>query len=377
MAGDPRQRVAVIYDAFPHYRKGIIEELAASERYKYYFVGGSAYSNPSIKAYEFKPGLAFLRTRRFSLGPLEIQTNILTGLLRNGISHCIFLGNPRFLSCWMLTPVLRLLGKRVYFWSHGWIDSTEPPLRRFVKQIFFRLPHALLLYGRRSKEIGIARGFAADNMHVIGNSLDYRNQKTIFSDLAERAPMELRREFNLPLDCKIIICTARVTWKCRFDILIDAASQLMADNHRLFLLIVGDGPETGSLSALAMSLGVAHQFRSACYEETTIAKLYKLSDLTVSPGKVGLTAMHSLAYGTPVISHNNFDNQMPECEAIVPGVTGDFFLENSSKDLARTIARWFDAHPVKPELECIRRVEIEFTPALQRRAIENALEATA
>jgi hypothetical protein len=95
--------------------------------------------------------------------------------------------------------------------------------------------------------------------------------------------------------------------------------------------------------------------------------------LTVSPGKVGLTAMHSMAYGTPVISHNTFDHQMPEVEAIVPGVTGDYFAEGSSEDLARVIAKWFDTHPTKPERECIDRIEAEFTPAFQRQVIEGAL----
>ena len=42
-----------------------------------------------------------------------------------------------------------------------------------------------------------------------------------------------------------------------------------------------------------------------------------MSDLTVSPGNIGLTAIHSLSYGTPVCSHSNFNNQMPESEAII------------------------------------------------------------
>jgi len=375
MVGDSRERVAVIYDAFPHYRKGVIEELAASENYKYYFFGNTAYRDSAIKAYTFKSGLEFVGTKSLYLGPFLVQMNILNGLLRNKISHCIFLGNPWFLSCWILTPILRLLGKRVYFWSHGWLVSNEPPLRRLVKRIFFRLPHALLLYGKRSKEIGVSRGFAADNIYVIGNSLDYRTQKRVFSELALRSPAELRRDFGFPLDRKIIICTAVVTRRCRFDLLINAASQLQAASEHVFLLIVGDGPERENLTKLAATLGVASQFLGACYDENTLAKLYKLSDLTVSPGKIGLTAVHSMAYGTPVISHNNPDNQGPEYEAIVPGVTGDFFIENSSEDLARVILRWFETHPAKPEKDCIDRVEVEFTPTFQKREIESALEA--
>jgi glycosyltransferase involved in cell wall biosynthesis len=141
--------------------------------------------------------------------------------------------------------------------------------------------------------------------------------------------------------------------------------------------LVGEGPEKESLESLALSLQVPHRFVGACYDEAVIAKLFKASDLTVSPGKVGLTAMHSMAYGTPVISHGNFDHQMPEVEAIVPGITGDVFSENSSEDLARVISTWFDQHPRKPERECINRIESDFTPAIQRRVIEATLSGRA
>ena len=367
-------RVAVIYDGFPHYRKGVIEELAASDNYDYYFFGNSTYRDTSIQGYDFEPGIKVVRTHSVAWRQVNVQTNIFNGLIRNNISHCIFLGNPWFVSYWVLTPILRLLGKKVYFWSHGWITPHEPRLRGTIKQLFFRLPHALLLYGHRSKEIGIARGFPAERMYVINNSLDFRLQSKIFESLAPLSQVELRNQLQLPLDPKIIICTARVTHKCRFDLLMHAATKLKFWNRNVFLLIVGDGPEKQTLSALATSLGLPHKFWGACYDEATIAKLYKAADLTVSPGKVGLTAMHSMAYGTPVISHGNFDHQMPEYEAIVPGVTGDFFAENSSDELARVIHKWFDEHPVKPERECIERIEAEFTPSFQRRAIENALQ---
>jgi glycosyltransferase involved in cell wall biosynthesis len=374
MSSGPKARVAVIYDGFPHYRKGVIEELASSNNYDYYFFGDSKYRDVSINAYDFKPGIKVVRTKSFSVGPFHFQTNILVGLLRNKISHCIFLGNPWFVSYWVLTPILRLLGRKVYFWSHGWISQHERPVRRTIKHLFFQLPGALLLYGRRAKKIGISHGFPPGTMHVISNSLEYSAQKRLFDRLAESSRTELRQEFQFPLDRKVIICTARVSQKCRFDVLMYAASNLQIANHGVFIVIVGDGPEKEALSVLATSLGLAHKFWGACYDEATIAKLYKASDLTVSPGKVGLTAMHSMAYGTPVISHDNFDHQMPEFEAIVPGVTGDFFAENSSDDLARVILNWFERHPVKPERECVERIEAEFTPSFQRRAIESALQ---
>jgi glycosyltransferase involved in cell wall biosynthesis len=373
MVAKLKARVAVVYDGFPHYRKGVIEELAASENCTYYFFGDSRYGEPSIESHDFKPHHNFVPTRSWSFGPFHVQRDIFSNILKFEISHCIFLGNPRFLTFWFLTPVLRLMGKPVFFWSHGWLAQDEHPVTKVLKNCFFRLADGLLLYGTRSKEIGISRGFRPRKMHVIGNSLDYTAQKAIFASLAGFSQCALRKELGLPDAAKIIICTARVTMKCRFDLLIKAAHRLRSQNLGLYVVIVGEGPEKESLSALAASLGVAHGFWGACYDEAIIARLYKSSDLTVSPGKVGLTAIHSMTYGTPVISHGNFDHQMPEYEAIVPGVTGDFFAENSVDALADAIAGWFRNHPFKPERECIERIEAKFTPAFQRRVIEGAL----
>jgi glycosyltransferase involved in cell wall biosynthesis len=370
----PKPRVAVIYDGFPHYRKGVIEELAASDRYDYFFFGDPTYREPSIKAYEFAPGIKAVRTRSFSLGPLYVQRRILRGILRNEITHCIFLGNPWFVSYWVLAPALRLLGKKVYFWSHGWIGAREPAARAWLKHLYFHMANELLVYGDRARRLGISHGFRPDRIHVIGNSLDYRTHKRVFEGLRASPPGEIRRQLDLPTDLKIIVCTARLTRGCRFDLLIQAASRLRQMQREVFVVLVGDGPERESLSKLAVKLGVAHRFLPACYDEARLARLYKAADLTVSPGKVGLTAIHSMAYGTPVITHDNPDHQMPEHEAIVPGVTGDFFAEDSSDDLARAIEKWINTHPTKPEQACIERVEASFTPMFQRSMIEAALQ---
>jgi glycosyltransferase involved in cell wall biosynthesis len=265
------------------------------------------------------------------------------------------------------------MGKHVYFWSHGWLSCQDPLLRRIIKAAFFRLPEGLFLYGRRARKIAISKGFRAERVHFVSNSLDYKSQKIIFNALASVPQVSVRRELDLPVGSRIIICTARLTTKCRFDILLLAVSKLIKGDPNHFVVLVGDGPERSSLSSLAQSLGVPHRFVGECYDEYVIARYFKASDLTVSPGKVGLTAMHSMAYGTPVISHSNLDHQMPEVEAIVPGVTGDLFTEDSAEDLARVIGAWFVDHPLKPEGECVSRIETEFTPVFQRQVIESVL----
>ena len=80
-----------------------------------------------------------------------------------------------------------------------------------------------------------------------------------------------------------------------------------------------------------------------CYDDNTIGELFYNAHACVSPGNVGLTAIHSLTFGCPVITHGNLPNQMPEFEAIKPGITGDFFEENNIEDLQKTILKWTEA----------------------------------
>ena len=54
--------------------------------------------------------------------------------------------------------------------------------------------------------------------------------------------------------------------------------------------------------------------------------------------------MHSMVFGTPCITHNDFPYQMPEFEAIKEGETGSFFKRDDINDLAKCIEKWFSTN---------------------------------
>ncbi len=74
-----------------------------------------------------------------------------------------------------------------------------------------------------------------------------------------------------------------------------------------------------------------------CYEEDVIGELIYNADICVSPGSIGLTAIHSLMYGTPVVTHNDLTTQGPEFEAIIEGYNGAFFEKDNVNDLCKKI----------------------------------------
>lgn len=142
------------------------------------------------------------------------------------------------------------------------------------------------------------------------------------------------------------------------------------------LLIIGDGEEKENLEKYAAeNLSKENvKFYGSCYDEDIIGKFFSQASLCVSPGNVGLTAIHSLSYGTPICTHNNFENQGPEAEAIVDGKTGFYFEENNVQDLCNKTLQWITEHPSKSkELinDCYRIIDEYYNPYFQEKVFLN------
>ena len=124
-------------------------------------------------------------------------------------------------------------------------------------------------------------------------------------------------------------------------------------------------------------LGLTNQvwFYGACYDERRIAELLYNADLCVSPGNVGLTAMHAMTFGCPVISNDNFSTQMPEFEAIEDGKTGTFFKENDIESLAEAISRWRDSSPDRELVRkaCYKVIDEKYNPHLQLETLKKVI----
>jgi hypothetical protein len=88
--------------------------------------------------------------------------------------------------------------------------------------------------------------------------------------------------------------------------------------------------------------------------------------------------MHSLVYGVPVVTHDDWQTQGPEWEAIVPGKSGSFFRAGDVEDLARAIEYWI-ARPGPDSAvreQCYALIDRFYNPAFQRRAIDRAVDGT-
>ena len=114
-----------------------------------------------------------------------------------------------------------------------------------------------------------------------------------------------------------------------------------------------------------------------CFSEEILGELIYNSSVCVSPGNIGLTAMHSLVYGTPVITQDNFKNQGPEFESVVESFSGSFFKEDSISDLCDKIKIWISKNYKQRETirqNCYKVISERYNPNNQREILKKTLK---
>lgn len=374
-SGAARPRVAIVYHFFAHYREAVVGRLAQSSSAAFTFFGDDHDYESSIKAGSFGPGVDHRAcpTRRLR-GSWMWQPGLVRVAWSREFDQLILLGNPYWIATWIGAIVGRLTGKRVMFWSHGFLT---PPsgLKGWMRRAFFSLAHVHLFYGRGAKRNAVAIGWDPGRIHVIGNSLDLDRQQAAREAVDGPAIEACRSALFAEPDRPTVICSCRLQPKKRLDLLVQAVARLAQAGTPANLVIIGDGPERKRLEDMARGAGVAAHFEGACYDESRIALLTMSSDLTVCPGFIGLTAIHSMAYGVPVITNRRSCDEAPEVESIIPGRTGELFEDGDLDDLVRVMGPWLrrEVDRTAVRAACIDMVERHWSPDSQLRAIERAV----
>jgi len=377
-------KVAIVYHCIAHYREPVFHELCnTDENIEYTLISGDSDCIPSLKTVNVhksqlpveQGGLRWRLVKNHWLkNKILWQDGVVSLGARKEFDAIIYLGVVYHISTWMSCILAKLTGKKVYMWSHGFLRK-ESGLKGLVRSAFYRLADGMLLYHHRARELFIERGFSPEKLDVLYNSLDVATQKKV-RDKIELAEIELKRSemFKNP-SYPVLLWIGRLTSQKKLDMLVKVVEQLLQEDFKVNLLFVGDGPEKKQLEYDVQTAGLQEQvsFYGACHDEEEIGPLISMSDICIAPGEVGLTCVHSLVYGTPVITHDNPDFQMPEYEAIRPGVSGSFFKQGSVDDLSITIKKWLAQDLSRDEIRqaCFSVIDDYYNPQNQVHIINN------
>ncbi len=377
----PRLRVAFFQRVFAHYQAGLVRELARKSRHEYTFFGDDrdpAGTGIEVLPVTLRSQIAFHRRKTVHWGrKLAFQWCAVREALFGDFDAYVFEGSFTIATNWLAIPVARLRRKRVLLYTHGWLRR-ETGLKAAIRRRFYRLADGLLLYGERARDLGLESGFSADALYVTYNSLDEDSMERSRSRLTPAMHDAFRRkQFGQHSKDPMIVSVGRLTSAKAYSLLVDAAGLLGRQHFPVNILLVGEGPERETLERRAHELGVRLMCPGGTYDEDFLSLCFAAADIAVIPGAAGLSVIHSLSYGTPVIVHDDADSQMPESEAVEPGTSGSLFRCGDAEDLARSIMKTLRQLPRSPGVaaQCRAVVDAAYVPSKMRVVFDDAVSA--
>jgi len=207
----------------------------------------------------------------------------------------------------------------IILWSHGInLQNQKQPLKNQLYFLRQKLANALIIYTPEQKK------YIKTHKHKIfiaNNTLDFDSLPKIVE-----TKEELKKRYRLE-DKKVILCIGRMNINNRkIDQLIQLSSLV---DETFLIIIIGPGVEKKTKERILILKNI--EYLGPIYNQKIICEYYKLADLFVMPGAIGLAINQAFYYGTPIIVEDV--DHGPEGFYLEQGVNGFKYKEGDVYDL--------------------------------------------
>ena len=376
------KRVYIQQNFIAHYRKAVFEMLSLSKEFEFTIIADSHSDPPSIKVVDWETSRIRRRHARTAnlklplIPPLFWQPEAAAVVARDKPDLVIALGNPYSVTSWVLLLMGRFRDRPVFLWGHGLLKPEGGP-KWWLRKTFYRLAKGLLLYGDNAKDLLMSKGFKSSTLKVVYNALDFEVQEKLMGEITESELETFRLRIGIKNGEGLIAFSGRLQENKKLGLLVSSVGILRARGRVVHVALIGDGPERSGLTMQAMKLGIAKQLHllGETYDERFIATVFMASDLSVIPSGAGLSVMHALGYGLPVLLHDRPEEHGPEWEAIREGETGFFYKYGDVNDMADKIESALFPSSRKSVMReaCVAVIATRYNASSQAHAITSAV----
>lgn len=341
----PLSRAVIQYNCIPHYRARVFELLSQRNDVHFTVVADPEPDTPYLKTLSGDEGRSIRTTYAKThiihlprIPDIYWQPRVLLMVLKQRPDAVIALGSPYSLTAWALLIAGKVLRIPVLLWGHGLLSDETGP-KWWLRRLLYRLASGQLLYGEHGRDLLQRKGFDVKSLYVVYNSLDFDAQTKIAAEQSDDQISEFRRSLNIVQGEGLVVFTGRLQPIKRLDLLLEAVARLAQRGRRVHVALVGEGGERSNLEQLAGSLNITDlvHFLGESYDEHYLGLVVGASDLSVIPSGAGLSIIHALVFGTPVLIHDRVEHHGPEWEAVIEGKTGFFYRYDDVENLAAKI----------------------------------------
>ena len=327
-------KIIFLQPALPPYRYDFFRRVALKCYNSNIYV---FYSGTSLAPFTFvcPPNLFLVRVSSFNIflgfifqfSPLRL---VLSG-------DILVIGSDvHFISSYVFFFIRHLLFKNTIVWGH-FLSGRNLNIYSRLRLFFLRFASGILFYGRGEvvKYLNFNPSFGRP-VFSLNNGLDF----SLIS--------KLRLEFS-PSRKPNIFFIGRLTPKSSFHLLVfslsyvrtlDVCLHVVGITHHQF---VSRYPHFDTNNIV---------FHGPLVEETDIATVANQCLISVYPGDVGLSIMHSLSYGLPSIIHSSPEYHMPESEIFDSSSMGCNFSRGDVLSLASSIDSLLNSSSLTAQSKC-------------------------
>lgn len=292
--------------------------------------GGFGDLRPENVAFREAPSVQIMGGRFF------YQGGVIPAVVRERPRAVLLFANPRYISCWLLILICRMLGVRTYLHGQGLYSTPNPSLgRRLLYRALVTLGTRYICYAEVSKDSLVAAGCDRNKLEVVDNALELST--------TVRPEMRSGKEEG-------VLFIGRLRPGNRLDELIDAVQEVRKSGFTVSLHVIGGGEP---LSALTEKYAGCKWifWHGAISDEREIARISSDCRIGCYPGDAGLSVVHMFSLSLPPVVHDDVASHMgPEPSYVQDGKNGFLFSRSGGRQALREMLHkvWqMDEHEMK------------------------------
>lgn len=301
-----RERVSILQEYVPHYRKPLFDRLARladDDGIDLQVFAGT----PSRRLRErhdavvAAPWLRRLRQHEIRIGHRRLTLRVLPRTVLR--SRLIVLEQARRNADAYMLLAIPSLAKKVAMWGHGSdVVKRSTPLERRIGAALTRRVRWFFAYTPRGASTVIAGGFDPDRVTVLLNSIDV---EALASDLS--SVLAAGAQGAEPVAAYV----GALDRPKRIGDLLETARIIHEAEPRFRLVICGDGEDRDMVERAAREWSFVEYVGTVSGRQK--AEVLASCALLLNPGRVGLSAVDSLVAGRPIVTLSISDHG-PEIE---------------------------------------------------------------
>ena len=321
------QKILILQTQLPSYRKDfflvLLTKISNVDIFYNSFEEDSLFLKeiPEKNFYYLGPAFTFLRNKSRYL--FLWQSGLFTKKLYL-YSTIILEGNPRIVSNYIIIILSKILKFKIIWWGQLWSGGTNH-INYHIKLNILKYCNAVLFYNTHEKFKFLFKSNDDIQSFHLNNGINAKKIK------------DYRISYSLDRKYDFLFC-GRFTYKSCISLLLQAVALT-----EFKFAFIGNNPSSNHIdvSRLIIELNIENQVDLFNFttDESILSQIFNNSKIFVYPGQVGLSMLHAMSYGLPVIVHNKPSKQMPEYHCFNQKNSGFRFEYNNLESLVRTLSK--------------------------------------